>query len=498
MRSFKYYLLIAALILVCGCSPEGVEEETRVINELKLDPAKVTMTVGETLTLKATTTPAYDDLTFNWIATNPNIANVDEYGCVTAHAPGNTNIRCEYGSECSALTIIKVVAAPSEDDDNGDEPGNPGNTPGEEPQKITFDSPMSQDMIFSSRQLAYPGTVMQCFDFYGDGEDDYIYFSQCAGDSATGNKWMVVLSRVKRGKYGDATRSGETMKLRWFGHGTVICVEHAADGQDYVWTDSNSTLVSGSYSHNKTISRIRFQPNTTFDHYTGEQFYLNSYKDMSGKSWTVYGLQVNIDFDARRMFFTAASSGRRHMIVYDLDQVMALKEEQVTLTRTWGGEANTNTTLQSNVKSTVLARNLGSLTPISSFQITNNQNTDPTYSKTWSISYQGHAIRGEKLYWYEGNVLESKKGSGVYDNSIAFVETFDYKGNRLAPRAKIYAASDFANMFTLLNLNDNHYCEAEGIQVRPDGKIYLGITTHIAGKTSSNRLSTILRYDSDR
>ena len=175
--------------------------------------------------------------------------------------------------------------------------------------------------------------------------------------------------------------------------------------------------------------------------------------------------------------------------------MLALKEASITLTRTWGGEGGTGTTQQKGAKSTVSARNLNSLAPISSFHISNNQTTDPTSSKTWSRSYQGHAIRGERLYWYEGDVRESKSGSGVYDNSRAYVELFDYQGNRLAPRTMIVAASDFANMSSLLNLNANHYSEAEGIQVKSDGSIYLGITTHIAGKTTGNRLSTILRYD---
>ena len=85
-------------------------------------------------------------------------------------------------------------------------------------------------------------------------------------------------------------------------------------------------------------------------------------------------------------------------------------------------------------------------------------------------------------------------GSGVYDNSMAYVEVFDYLGNRVNPRAKVGAIGDVENMKKLLNLNTNCYCEAEGLQVR-NGKLYLGITTHIAGKTSGNRLSTILEYD---
>ena len=485
----KIVFALTTALLALGCSPETPEEDI-VISELRIEPASITLTVGDTYPLKVVTIPAYDNLSFEWVSVNPNIVSVDEDGTVEALAAGTAQVRCYYGTELSAKATVKVEKRPTPPED---EPDKPTDTPSTEP--ITFSSPLSKEMIFSSRQLVYPGTVMQSFDFYGEGENDYIYFSQCAIDSATGNKWLVVVSRVKRGAYGDSTPSGEAMKLRWFGHGTNICVEHAADGEDYIWINSNGTLSGTSYTNNKTIARVRFQPNTTFEHYTGEQFYLNSFKDAAGKSYTVSNLQPSIDFDSRHLLLTASASGKRYIIVYDLDQVLALKEESVTLTRTWGGETGTNTTQQKSAKSTISARTLDSLTPIGSFKLDKYVNADPTYTKTWSTDYQGHAIRNGKIYWYEGTPIQLVEGSGVYDGSCAYVETFDFEGNRVAPRAKIYAASDFTNMFTLLDLNKNLYSEAEGIQVKADGKIYLGITTHIAGKTSGNRRSTILRYD---
>ena len=82
----------------------------------------------------------------------------------------------------------------------------------------------------------------------------------------------------------------------------------------------------------------------------------------------------------------------------------------------------------------------------------------------------------------------------MYDNSQAYLEVFDYSGNRVVPRTRVAAASDFNNLQKLLRLNENLYCEAEGVQVR-DGKLYLGIVTHLAGATTKNRLATILQYD---
>lgn len=340
---------------------------------------------------------------------------------------------------------------------------------------------------------------MQCFDFYDSSENGWIYFSQCAGDSATGSKWLVVLSRVRRGAYGDSTRSGEEMLLRWFGHGTNLCVEKATDGgEDFLWLNSNGT-VSGTgknlnYGNNKTFCRLRFQPKTTFEHYTGENFYLDSYKDSSGNKWSISNLQVSLDFDHRLMLVTASSNGKRHCIIYNLDQVLALPEQSVTINRMWGGEDGTNTERKSGT-TTLNARVMNNLTPLGSFRIDNNQNKGD-YTKTWSTSFQGQAIYGDKVFWYEGQPLESVSGSGVYDNTRAYVEVFDYKGNRLTPRTRVTAVSDVENLKRLLNLNDNLFSEAEGMQIKNGGKtLYLGITTHLAGATSKNRLSTILEYN---
>ena len=87
---------------------------------------------------------------------------------------------------------------------------------------------LSQQMIFSSNQLPYKGTIMQCFDFYD--ENGYIYYTQSVGDTKTGNRWMVALGRQKRNE----APSDDYMKLQWFGHGTLLVAERADDG-DYVW-----------------------------------------------------------------------------------------------------------------------------------------------------------------------------------------------------------------------------------------------------------------------
>lgn len=315
-------------MVACNKLPQ---EEHIVINSLNIKPRSATIVVGGVVRLVATPDPLIEGLTYEWSSDDESVAIVNSNGVVQGIGVGKTNIVCQCSGLNAKVSITIVEPKPEPE-------------PEPTPEPRTLESLLSESLIFSSRQLTYPGTVMQCFDFYDSSPNGWIYFSQCSADSATGSKWQVVLSRVRRGVYGDNTRSGERMFLRWFGHGTNICVEKATDGgEDFVWVNSNGTVAGADYSNNKTFCRLRYQPNTTFEHYTGENFYLDSYKDESGTKYTVQNLQVSIDFEHRRMLVTASYSGKRHCIIYDLDEVLALKEQSVTLKRTWGGEAGTNT-----------------------------------------------------------------------------------------------------------------------------------------------------------
>ena len=500
-------ILLSLSLLSCSDKDKIVE-----LQSLRLNPRTATINIGSTQQFTAESAPHYDNLELSWSSENSAIATVDDNGLVTAISVGTTQIICTYFDQKIARAAIQVVdpnSKPEQDkedekeDDKEDENGdNKDDQPEEQPNQdynstnisnASLSAKLSESLIFSSRQLRYPGTVMQGFDFYDPSEDGYIYFAQCGVDSSTGNKWLGVISRVKRGPYGDTTRSGDAMFLRWFGHCTNMSIEQATDGgEDFVWINSNSTLSGTTYGSNKTFCRLRFEPNKTLEHYAGENFYLDKYKDKNGKTYTTKEVHPSIDFKYRRMLISCLVSGSRHLIVYDLDQVLALKEKSITLTRTWGGETNTNTTKTTGT-TTLMARDLGELTPISSFIIT-NATSSKDYTRTWSLAYQGHAIFNDLIFWWEGEGIEGTSGSGIYDKSCAYLEVFDFNGKRVLPRTKVAAASDFAAMKNLVELNDNCYSEAEGVQCR-HGKLYLGITTHMAGATTGNRRSTILEYD---
>lgn len=480
MRNFAKSLLLASLLLFGACDSTDREvEENITLNSIKIEPKGVAIKVGESIRLTVESDPHHKDLVGEWSSSKEQVATVDANGVVKGISVGFAQITYRCYGQYTAQALVQVVEELPE--------------PEPEPEPVYLNSPLCEEMIFSSRQLVYIGTVMQCFDFYDPSENGYIYFTQCAGDTATGNKWLVVVSRVKRGAYGDKTRSGDAMYLRWVGHGTLLCVEKATDGgEDFIWVNTNGSLSGSNYTNTKTFARIRFAPGVTYEHYAGEQFYIDRYKDSSGKSWSLGGVQVSIDFDTRRMLVYGGSGNTRHLIIYNLDEALALKEQSVSVTCTWGGEANTNTTKQTKTYS-IKARVLDNLTPLSSFYITSNQNSGQ-YDKLFSMSFQGCDLDGDRVYWYEGIPVESKTGSGIYDLSQAYVEVFDLKGNRVRPRTRVAAVSDFDGMKRLLNLNENCYSEAEGVQFI-NGKLYLGITTHLAGATTKNRLSTILQYD---
>ena len=510
MRNIVNLFAFAILCILTACVDNSRDYH---ISSLEITPATAIIKSGQSVQLTFKSTPSYTDLPVVWSSENKSVASVDENGLVLGIKAGTVYITCSYGS-ITARAAVKVSNAtekPEEPEEpekpeEPEEPETPEEPKPEEPEvkpdycstnisTEPLSAMLTKELIFSSRQLRYPGTVMQCFDFHDPSEDGYIYFTQCGGDSTTGNRWVVVLSRVKRGAYGDTTVSGEAMFLRWFGHGTTMCVEKATDGgEDFIWLNSNGTLKSGStdYGNNMTICRLRFEPNKTYEHYTGENFYLGKYTDpKTGKSYTTKELQVNIDFKYRRMLLTVLATGGRHLIIYDLDQALALKEKQVSVTRTWGGEGGTNTT-KTTQTTTLMARDLGELTPISSFIISSTSSTNYA-TTTWSLSYQGHAIFNDLIFWWEGQAVTGSSSS-IYDKSCAYLEIFDFNGKRVLPRKKVAAASDFDAMKSLIDLNDNCYVEAEGVQCR-HGKLYLGITTHMANLTSKNRRSTILEYD---
>ena len=75
---------------------------------VKVDPSKLTMSVGAKKRLKASLTPANATGAFVWTSDNMNVATVDsETGYVTAVAPGTAKIKVQVG-KVSAACVVTV------------------------------------------------------------------------------------------------------------------------------------------------------------------------------------------------------------------------------------------------------------------------------------------------------------------------------------------------------------------------------------------------------
>lgn len=165
MRHKIKVLTLLFSLLFAACNNPSIES-------LAISPKSATINIGETLQINAISTPVYENSAFTWSSTDNGVATVDSNGVVTAMGVGNAKIRCKYLDILATSATITVV--------------DPTPEPVGEPR--TLESLLTQQLIFSSRQLTYPGTVMQCFDFHDPSANGYIYFSQCAGDTATGSK----------------------------------------------------------------------------------------------------------------------------------------------------------------------------------------------------------------------------------------------------------------------------------------------------------------------
>ena len=396
----RMVLLLATLFAAIGCSDDDKE---LVMYSLRFEPNSITLGIGKSYRLVPISDPFYDDVQYEWKSVDERVATVDQSGVVTGVSAGSTEVRAFYGDNRLARCLVSVVESTSSLPD----------------PTAALSEGLSQQMIFSSNQLPYKGTIMQCFDFYD--ENGYIYYTQSVGDTKTGNRWMVALGRQKRNE----APSDDYMKLQWFGHGTLLVAERADDG-DYVWVNSNGTLSGTDYTNNLTFSRIRYQKGAVLSHYAGDTFYMSEYVDAAGTTWMVRDVQPSIDFVNRRLLIGCRTTDMRHNVIYDLDAVLALGKETVEITRTWGGETAAEGVTEKKTETTsVEVRNLNRLTPLGSFRLPSYLNTGQTH-QVYSYSHQGQAVWGDYVYWYEGQAIQQT--GELYDGSVAYVAVFDYTG----------------------------------------------------------------------
>jgi len=108
----RYFLLLLSVLAVVSCGGgSGEEDESTTVSatSIALSQSKISLQVGETVTLTATVLPSNTTDTVAWTSASADIATVDN-GFVTAVSTGNTTIKAKAGSKY-AYCILTITAA---------------------------------------------------------------------------------------------------------------------------------------------------------------------------------------------------------------------------------------------------------------------------------------------------------------------------------------------------------------------------------------------------
>ncbi len=117
----KFLPLFAALLLaIPSCKDDDEEDEKTsevAVSSVALDKTTLEITIGETVTLKATVSPENaTDKTVKWTSSDETIAKVDSKGVVTAVKEGSVKITAtaeKYSTQTASCTITVKAATPS-------------------------------------------------------------------------------------------------------------------------------------------------------------------------------------------------------------------------------------------------------------------------------------------------------------------------------------------------------------------------------------------------
>ncbi|SHE64542.1 Ig-like domain (group 2) [Mariniphaga anaerophila] len=376
-----------------------------------------------------------------WKSTDESVASVDRNGVVSAKKAGFAEITVLL-SESKVTSSVNVFVLKKALDKIG--------------------SQLSNELIYSKGTYLVRNTVIQCFDIAQDGT---VFYDQLGG----GLPHVIFVVR------GQANQPySDYMQLKYFGHGTNMAIEEQGSNA-YVWINSNGTKKSdGSYGSNQTFSRLKYEAGGVAEKYSGETYYLPEKTNIHPA--------VDVENDLLAVTTSGGGDPFRYFYFYKLSEAKALAEEQVTLSAlTFGGE-EAGGPMEQTEKRTLKVKNLGKLTPVSFFKV--SQSVSP--EKTGYYAFQGFDVADGYLYFYEGEGNENTVSSGP---SNAFVSVFSMDGTLVKIKTKIQAISDL-NDLEKYGITATGYMEAEGIKVKNDG-VYLGFASK---STDDKRKANILVY----
>ena len=268
------------------------------------------------------------------------------------------------------------------------------------------------------------------------------------------------------------------MTLTYFGHGTNMAVEEEGDDR-WIWAGSYGSKESGSdgYSFSQTIARVKFVPGTDCKpEQCTEHYFLPG----------VRHIHPALDPANDVLGVTYSGGGTRHFAFYRLSDAKALAPTTEQLEqRTWGGGATDPNKTPVTESPAVQVRNLGRLTRLGGFSLTEGSNPD----QIGKYAFQGFDVKNGRVFYYEG---ENNLGN-TFLPSNAYLTVFDFQGGIRCARTRVGLLDD-RKALQSNSISQVGSLEAEGVKWH-DGKLYLGFTARNANTSGDDRLQTIFRYD---
>lgn len=211
----------------------------------------------------------------------------------------------------------------------------------------------------------------------------------------------------------------EWMNLIGFGGGVSISAEQAADGKWYLWVESNGNAAS----EGQTVSRIPYEPGTTYQSQGGQTWYFNQ---------TEGPVYASVDQENGLVCVRTVCNAGYRFTYYDYESMIA-GEELIPL----------------------YSKDLSMLTTAL------DKSINPTGAGVGEHNFRGFAVSGQYIYQYFGTAKSS-----------LLVAVYDIHGEAVY----IHKVTEFSDMV---------FREPDGMYIA-DGKLYLGLASGESGDRRAN------------
>lgn len=358
--------------------PTGATEALQsVITKITLNEDGLILKSGETFRLSA----EEDGVTY--VSSNEAVAAVDAGGLITAVGKGNAVITASVdGAVAHCGVIVGLEETPLVD--------------------IREQTPT----LMVSEQYLIHASVLRDFVIV-DGE---IYYIQ-RNDSQPSD---LVLHHLD-----ESGNTDEWMNLIGFGGGVSISAEREADGKWYLWVESNGNASS----EGQTLSRIPYEPGTTYQSQGGQTWYFDQ---------TEGAVYASVDQENGLVCVRTTCNAGYRFTYYDYESMIA-GEELIPL----------------------YVRELSMLTTAL------DKSVNPTGAGVGEHNFRGFAVSGQYIYQYYGTAKSS-----------ILLAVYDIHGNGVY----VHKVTEFSDMV---------FREPDGMYIA-DGKVHLGVTSGDSGDRRAN------------